>query len=376
MEKFHFIPPVDESAPPLKARQWAWLSVSFLLSLTLFILPNVMGGSFVLFLAWPITAIPMWVYGQNRRSRIVGRVFLAAISAFVLYDRWNWIEQHTFESSIVVFAFLAVIWIILWVDQMGNLILKRLDALQTRVNSVESKLDRIGPAEARDEDSISFGLPAPAEYGWDTIRVFPAMRRCERSIGYGGPPIFNEVIEYDLRPQHHPESVFARLVEMWKEDLSETSYQVINGTLLEDAEGGGSSGNRERRLFWHELRGPETYVILSAHGRDKAFFRQKRRGIENALTQLNARAELLGAVQVEEYGAIRYQAKPNAAEKEILAIDAGIANLVSERSLREYGVSPREVFNQDYALVLDKLIGEHLEDFMLSDMEKAVGDVS
>jgi len=143
MEKFLFIPPVDESAPPLKARQWAWLTVSFLVSLTLFILPIVMGGLFVLFLAWPITAIPMWVYAQNRRSRVVGRVFLTVISAFVLYERWNWIEQHTFESSIVVFAFLAVIWIILSIDQMGNLILKRLDALQRRVNSVESKIDHL-----------------------------------------------------------------------------------------------------------------------------------------------------------------------------------------------------------------------------------------
>ena len=136
-----FIPPVDEFAPPLKAGQWAWLTVSFLVSLTLFILPIVMGGLFVLFLAWPITAIPMWVYAQNRRSRVVGRVFLAIISAFILYERRNCIEQHYLESLTVVFAFLAVIWIILCIDQMGNLILKRLEVLQSRVNSVESKVD-------------------------------------------------------------------------------------------------------------------------------------------------------------------------------------------------------------------------------------------
>lgn len=143
MEKFLFIPPVDESAPPLEARQWAWLTVSFLVSLTLFILPIVMGGLFVLFLAWPITAIPMQVYAQNRRSRVVGRVFLAVISAFVLYERWNWIEQHTFESSMVVIVFLAVIWVIVSIDQMGKLILKRIDILQRRVNSVESKIDNL-----------------------------------------------------------------------------------------------------------------------------------------------------------------------------------------------------------------------------------------
>jgi len=243
--------------------------------------------------------------------------------------------------------------------------LKRLDELRENFNDKLSTLDN--PIEEQ-EESIRFDLPAPAEYGWDTIRIYPAERRCERSIGYGGFPIFHEIIEYDLRPRHKSEVVFVRLIDVWKEDLSETTYQVINGTYLRSAEEDGKLGNLYKsRLKWHELRSSEMYVILSAHGRDKAYFREKRRDIEKELTQLEARAEELGAIQVEGYWGTRYEAPPDVDEAQKLEIERSIEMLVSEKKLRKNGFIPHELLDPDCAYVLDKLAAEQPEDSVLGD---------
>jgi hypothetical protein len=149
MEKFLFIPPVDESMPPLKAGQWVLLFSSFFVSLALFALFMLINSNHILFallvaFVFPVAALPMQMYAMNRRGRLIGKLFLAAIWGIVLYDRRNWIKGHAFESLIVVLIALSVYWITHCIDQAGNLILKRLDVLQRRVNSVELKLDKIG----------------------------------------------------------------------------------------------------------------------------------------------------------------------------------------------------------------------------------------
>ena len=319
----------------------------------------------------------MQLYAQNRKGRWVGKVFLIIVVGSVLYVGRNRIESHF--SEIILLTILVVLLALCWAAYLVQLetakvneqFLMRLDELRENFNGKMSALEKL---IKKQEDSISFALPAGN--GWDIIHVYPAEKRFERSFGYADSPNFHEIIEYDLRwstyanpllsmlTQPVPKVVFARLVDKWTEEQSGTTlYQVINGTFLGNAE----EAVPGALLRWHELYSPEIYVIFSAHGINKAFFRKKRRSIQEALKQLRARAEALGAVQVEKYGVIQYEAKPDADEVQKLAIERDIAIMVSETSLSEYGVTPREVFNQDYVYVLSKLADGQPEDAVLGD---------
>jgi len=145
MDKFLFVPPVYDSLGPLKAKQWFWLSASFLSSIVLIVLAQFIHRPFsgLMLLAIVVTALPMQIYTQNRKGRMVGKILLAAAFGVALYHRWDWINAHTFESSLVVFVVLSVGWLTWCIDNSGNLILKRMEVLQRRVDSVESKLERI-----------------------------------------------------------------------------------------------------------------------------------------------------------------------------------------------------------------------------------------
>jgi len=148
MEKFLFIPPVDESAPPLKAGQWVLLFSSFLVSLALFALFMLIVSSHILFalliaFVLPAVAMPMQMYAMNRRGRLVGKLFLVAILGIALYNDRNWTKAHTFETLTIVLIVLSVYWLTRCIEQAGNLILERLDVLKRRVNSVESKVDHL-----------------------------------------------------------------------------------------------------------------------------------------------------------------------------------------------------------------------------------------
>ena len=157
MEKFLFIPPVDDSMPPLTAGQWVWLFCSFFASLALLALFGLLIANHIVLavlciFAFTFTKIPMQAYAMNRQARWVGRLYLLILAAAIFYFGRNWIERHPFESLTVVFASLAVVWIILSIGQMGNLILTRLEVLQRRANSIESKLDRIERTTRRMEE--------------------------------------------------------------------------------------------------------------------------------------------------------------------------------------------------------------------------------
>jgi len=239
--------------------------------------------------------------------------------------------------------------------------LRSLDRIAGRLERVIGELEKRDWQQEHDEDSTDFALPDPAEFGWDSISVSPAKRRCKRKYCFGGPPTYFEVLEYDLRPQNRRNPVFARLVDMWKEDYWGDSYQVVNGAICERAKEGNPSDNLEKRIVWYELLGPERYVILSAHGISKEFFTEEQERIQKALTQLRAGAEALGAIQVERYGWIRFEARPDADEEQKSAIKAGVAILCSEQSLGQLHVTFREVFRQDCAYVLNEILGQRSE---------------
>lgn len=157
MQRFLFIPHVDDSQVPLKAGQWFWLSASFLVSIALFALAESAHGLLSV-LPWffiGITAIPMKVYAQNRKGRIVGIIFLAIVWSYILYVGWNRIEAQFNHSPFIILMLIALcLWayrFTLETAKVNQEFLKRMDDLQRRINSVESKLDRIGRAERRKE---------------------------------------------------------------------------------------------------------------------------------------------------------------------------------------------------------------------------------
>jgi hypothetical protein len=148
LEKFLFIPLVDESSPPLKAGQWAWLAVSFFVSLALFALFMLLAENHIILamlslFALTMATMPMQVYAMNRRGRIIGKVFLALLSGLVVYEKWTWINEHTFALLIVAVVYLIVYWITWCIDRASKTILARLEILQRRANSVESKVDHL-----------------------------------------------------------------------------------------------------------------------------------------------------------------------------------------------------------------------------------------
>ena len=234
-----------------------------------------------------------------------------------------------------------------------------LERFSGRLERVVKELGKRDQKQEQEEDTSFFELPKPDENGWDNIYITPVKRRCKRVFCFGGPPTYFEIFEYDLRPEDRPSIVFARLVEMWKEDLSGDSYQVVNGTICARADERCLSDNLEERIVWHEVLGSERYAILAAHGTSKEFFLREQERIQKALKQLNARAEALGAIQVETLlGTTSYEARPDVDEERKSAIDAGIAALRSEETLRQLDVSFEEVYRQDCAFLLDKLVGE------------------
>lgn len=140
---------VDDSMSPLTAGQWFWISVSFLVSLALFALAESMHGLFSV-IPWffiGITTIPMWIYGQNRKGRIIGIVFLIIVSGYILYVGRSRIEaqfdQSPFILLMLIFLCCWAYWFTFETAKVNEQFLKRLEVLQGRVNSVESKLDHL-----------------------------------------------------------------------------------------------------------------------------------------------------------------------------------------------------------------------------------------
>jgi hypothetical protein len=109
-------PPVDDSMRPLKAREWFWLCASFLASIALCALAVSTRGLFSV-LPWffiGITIIPMWIYAQNRKGRIVGIVFLAIFWGYIMFVGRNSIEAQFGRSPFILTMLIALCWWAYW----------------------------------------------------------------------------------------------------------------------------------------------------------------------------------------------------------------------------------------------------------------------
>ncbi len=145
MEKFFIIPPVDKSLPPLRAVQWIFLLVSFLLTITLFIiflLTSPHHGTIAAICAFVggISALPMLEYAQNKNGRIVFIAFVLIVWGGCLWAYSEARNTQDFSSALLIVA--GVGWLTWCIYKVGNTLMERLTILQKRVNSVELKLDR------------------------------------------------------------------------------------------------------------------------------------------------------------------------------------------------------------------------------------------
>jgi len=160
MEKFLLIPPVDDSKPPLKAGQWAFVLASFIVSLTIFILflltsPHQGVVAAIYACAFGITTTPMLAYAQNRKGRILLIVFGAIVLGGCLWVYREAGNTQDISSALLIIA--GVGWLTWCIDKVSNTIVERLNILQRRVNSVELKLDHLERG-IRNEKSETEGI--------------------------------------------------------------------------------------------------------------------------------------------------------------------------------------------------------------------------
>jgi len=114
MEKFLFIPPVDDSLGSLTPGRWVLLLCSFFASLALFALWIWMLANHVMWVWWALVGcafmvakFPMQLYAQNRKGRWVGKGFVIIVVGSILYDNRNRIDSHF--SEIVLLTILVVL---------------------------------------------------------------------------------------------------------------------------------------------------------------------------------------------------------------------------------------------------------------------------
>jgi hypothetical protein len=156
MKTFLFIPPVNDSLGELKPWEWVLLFCSFVASLALFALGMLMLANHVMWVWWvlvgcafTVAKFPMQLYAQNHKGRWVGKVFLIIVVGSVLYVGRNRIDSHF--SEIILLTILVVLLALCWATylvqfetaKVNEQSLRRLDALQEQINSIESKVDHL-----------------------------------------------------------------------------------------------------------------------------------------------------------------------------------------------------------------------------------------
>jgi hypothetical protein len=155
MEQFLFIPPVKDSLGSLTPWRWALLIGSFVASLALFALWMLMLANHVMWVwcsllvcVWVIAKMPMQVYAQNSKGRLVGKLYLAIIGGYILYVGHSRIATHLSESLllIILIVLLGLCWATYLVQvetaKVNEHVIRRIDALQSQLDSIESKVKR------------------------------------------------------------------------------------------------------------------------------------------------------------------------------------------------------------------------------------------
>ena len=148
---------------PLEVRHWVLLTFSFVMSIGLFVLAVSTHGflSSLLWFSWCITAIPMWIYAQNRKGRIVLIAFCVVIGGYILYKDGGHIDEPL--RQLVPLMLMALCYWAYWFTRetakfnhelsLGD----RIDELCAKVDAVAKRLDEkqnLG-ADARDDEPTS-----------------------------------------------------------------------------------------------------------------------------------------------------------------------------------------------------------------------------
>ncbi len=178
------------------------------------------------------------------------------------------------------------------------------------------------PLYSNDEEPFYLDMTIPmleAESGWDRIELYPSRHQYERQSCYGGPPVYEEIWEYDIKAHA---SVFVRLLDRHKEDLNnDHQYEIVNGCIQEDVIERknrdhetwlNSLSDKDRQRFqyqpysakeiaelkreviWHELQGAVKYFILSKHNH-MGMWKMDLERLQKAFSLIVTEAEALGA---------------------------------------------------------------------------------
>jgi hypothetical protein len=213
-----------------------------------------------------------------------------------------------------------------------------------------------------EEEPESFGLnltrsSQAANSGWSNASVYPARHRYERQDCYGGPPVTENLWEYDIKEQC---VVFHRLLDRYDVNFRGPEYEVVNGSVLEDVfeersrerENWINSLPEEKREYyrstspysaermeelrrevtWREMHGAVKYFILSKHY-SWGKWRKEVEKLRTCFSKIAAEAEALGAVLSED--GIFYDLPKDAEETQRQKLD----DLFSEKTLlKKYDV--------------------------------------
>ncbi len=155
--------PVNDVAGSLEVRHWVLLTFSFVMSIGLFVLAVSTHGFFSGLLGFicNITTIPMWIYAQNRKGRIVLIAFCVVIGGYILYKDGGHIDEPL--RQLVPLMLMALCYWAYWFTRetakfnhelsLGD----RIDELCAKVDAVAERLDEkqnLG-ADARDDEPTS-----------------------------------------------------------------------------------------------------------------------------------------------------------------------------------------------------------------------------
>ena len=141
-------------------------------------------------------------------------------------------------------------------------VLPKVLAIQAKLKSIENRLTHAD--EPEEESLVQF--PDPAPHGWDNYMVYPRLKRYERDYCFGGPPARTEIWEYEIKESQ----VFHRLVDARKAFFTDPEYEVVNGTVLENAvDTCGSTEGLKRQVQWHLCTGRLSSEILVIHAQPR-----------------------------------------------------------------------------------------------------------
>jgi len=176
--------------------------------------------------------------------------------------------------------------------------------------------------------------------GWESVVVYKEPAQYERTLCYGGPPVFKELWEYQIKQRSF---VFQRMLDDYIDDLWDPRYEVVNGCVQEhlievrhaEDKGGIKVTTPETKIArlrqqvqWHEVDGILRFFILAKLG--YSGWRSDAQKLKDGVSEIGGKAEALGATMGENGW---YQLPDDASEEQKRVLD----RLFSPWSLRSHG---------------------------------------